>query len=481
MRGVKRPMNGKISKIKLFIFIMFIMLWVSIPLRLEGVTATLEEGGHVYIKGLDRVFTSISEAINAAKPGDTIYVDSGVYREHIVIDKPLAIIGRGYPVIDGGGRGTIIFINRTNNIVIKGLKLINSGTSYGTEDCGIKIKNSSDVFIIGNILDRVFFGILPKDSTNVWIVNNTISSIPEFSVTERQHGIYAWYTRRLYVVGNKFFLVKDGTYSDHVDMAYIAGNYISDGRYGIHLMYCNNVTINGNYITNTIAGMALMYSYNVTSVNNEIILNRGGWIGEGIFLVETDDVLIENNTIVGNIIGINIRYTPYRPGYFSIVRRNIIAFNYVGITIDAESATELYLNSFIENIRDVSLIGFGMGDNKWFNEELKVGNFWSSHIGYDDDGDGIVDKPFISQDILEDLMDGYSSLRIFLYSPSYLMLEVMKKAVAVNPRVKAVDLYPLVRPPRQLTVNRPLNFTNWAFSATLTLPPILLILYFRRR
>ena len=45
---------------------------------------------------------SLKEAILVAKDFDTIVVKKGIYKEHdIIINKPLTIIGKNYPVIDG--------------------------------------------------------------------------------------------------------------------------------------------------------------------------------------------------------------------------------------------------------------------------------------------------------------------------------------------------------------------------------------------
>lgn len=52
--------------------------------------------------GKEQVIKSITKAISLAQPGDTILVDKGRYSEGtITIDKPLTLIGKAYPTIDG--------------------------------------------------------------------------------------------------------------------------------------------------------------------------------------------------------------------------------------------------------------------------------------------------------------------------------------------------------------------------------------------
>ena len=53
---------------------------------------------------------SIADAISRAAPGDTVRIGPGTYREQLVIDKPLTLIGEGWPVIDGGRKGDVVVI-----------------------------------------------------------------------------------------------------------------------------------------------------------------------------------------------------------------------------------------------------------------------------------------------------------------------------------------------------------------------------------
>lgn len=216
-------------------------------------------------------------------------------------------------------------------------------------------------------------------------------------------------------------------------------------------------------------------------MKNAVLLLKGGGIGEAVFIPEGDDIWIENNSIIGNIVGINLRKTPFTPGKTAIIRNNIIAFNYMGIRIDSESAAEIYGNDIIENIIDVSLIGSDLGDTIWYNKEEARGNFWSQYHYRDTDGDGIGDIPYLSQDLLEDLMDGYRRIRIYLYSPSYLILETMKRAIIINPRIKAIDQYPLIHPAQISRNGIRIKITGALTSILLTTAPLSMIIYLRRR
>ena len=52
----------------------------------------------------------IAPAIAAASAGDVIRVRGGVYREDLILDKPLALQGEGYPTLFGTGVGSVVTI-----------------------------------------------------------------------------------------------------------------------------------------------------------------------------------------------------------------------------------------------------------------------------------------------------------------------------------------------------------------------------------
>jgi len=56
---------------------------------LGGVTAWMDEGYQVYVK-----YSLIQEAINNATEGDTIFVSSGTYHEHVVVNKTVNLVGK---------------------------------------------------------------------------------------------------------------------------------------------------------------------------------------------------------------------------------------------------------------------------------------------------------------------------------------------------------------------------------------------------
>jgi hypothetical protein len=112
-------------------------------------------------------FTTISAAVAAAAPGDTIHVAEGTYKEDVTIPKPLALVGqnRENTIIDASGLGHGFNIDGQNHaglshVVITGFTVENANFS------GILVTNASAVTLSGNIVrnnDRNLSGAVCPD------------------------------------------------------------------------------------------------------------------------------------------------------------------------------------------------------------------------------------------------------------------------------------------------------------------------------
>ena len=96
----------KLVSILLLIFLLF-----NLPLSLQD-KIIVEEG------------ESIQDAIDKAKDGDVIIIKEGVYRENLVINKSIILIGKGKVIVDGCGETAIKVIS--DNVAIYNIWFINS-------------------------------------------------------------------------------------------------------------------------------------------------------------------------------------------------------------------------------------------------------------------------------------------------------------------------------------------------------------------
>ena len=81
--------------------------------------------------------------------------------KNIIISKPLTIIGKQYPVIDGELKGEIITIT-SDNVTVDGLFIINVGTSYTSDYAAVRVKKSKNFVIQNLVLEKLFFDKVQK-------------------------------------------------------------------------------------------------------------------------------------------------------------------------------------------------------------------------------------------------------------------------------------------------------------------------------
>lgn len=170
-------------------------------------------------------FSTIQEAINAAQPGNTILVGSGVYFEHLTINKTLTLLGadKETTVIDGSHDSVIVVIE-ADNAVLNGFTLRNASL-------GVKLINSNGSTVSGNIVTmNTRMGIVLDNC-----INNTVSGNIVSQITSDRIDLFI-------AVGIDLESSTNNT---------ISYNVIEDCNIGIDLPGSNNDSIVGNVIGNS--------------------------------------------------------------------------------------------------------------------------------------------------------------------------------------------------------------------------------------
>jgi len=385
---------------------------------------------------------SLARLIHDAAPGQRVDVPPGIYRERVVIDKPLELCGVSRPVVDGGGNGDIIEI-AAQDVTVRGFTFRNTGSNLERENCAIRAV-ASRAIIEDNILENVLFGIDLSGSSDSVVRNNRIGGMP-LDTARRGDGLRLWRSDRVLVEGNVIHDGRDAIlwYSTGV---IVRGNTSSQCRYGFHLMFSDDVVIENNDLLDNSVGVYLMYSAGLTIRNNRLLRNRGP-SGYGIGLKEADRYDIRGNTIAGNRAGIYIDGSPFTRTGPADIAGNTVAFNDVGmLLLPSVRGNRIHGNNFVDNLEQISVAGRGaIRDNEFCVGER--GNFWSDYIGYDQDRDGVGDYEHLSEHLFENLMAREPKLRIFLLSPAQQAVEMLARAMpAIRPDPKFEDPYPLMEP-----------------------------------
>ncbi len=397
---------------------------------------------------------TLQEAIASAPPGATLEVRGGIYHGPILIDKPLTLIGIDQPVLDGQGQGTVLRITAPK-VTVRGFVIRNSGRSLEHEDAGIRVEGASGVILEDNRLEGVLFGIYLKDSPGARIRNNTVIGldVPE---AERGDAIRLWYSPDAWIEGNRTLRGRD-VIIWFSERTVLRGNWFEGGRYGIHYMYCNGSRVEGNTLRGNFVGIYVMYSQGLTIRNNRLLQQRGP-SGYGLAFKDSDEIYAEENLFLDNTAGIYLDNTPRAEGSPVHFRRNVIAYNGIGVlALPMVRGVVFRGNVFWENEQQAATQGEGnLMANDW------QGNFWSDYTGFDGNGDGIGDVPYRSRRVFETLVGQVPSMRLFWGTPVIQALEAAALLVPFfEPQIRLEDPAPRIRPPVHLPDEAPRNAKGW--------------------
>ena len=392
--------------------------------------------------------SSITDAIARAAPGDTIHIPPGVYREQLVIDKPITLVGERSPVIDGERRGDVVVI-AAEGVTLRGFVIQNSGTEVTAEPAAIRVTGPRAT-IADNVIRDALYGVVLMDGGGHRITGNNIESVREFAQERRGHSIYIHNSSNNVIEGNTLSHAKDGMFLSFSEHNGIRGNTITDVRYAIHFMYANDNDIVGNTMVDNVTGAVLMYSTGARFIDNEFAHNRSVASGYGIMLKDVDDVEIRGNLIHHNRLGIAMEGSPFTPGSFVRVEDNLIGYSRVGIGMFTTTDVSFSGNTFIGNLRQVDAVaGSVEHKNRWSVDGR--GNFWDDYQGYDADGNGIGDLVYRYQGAYDSLVERNPAIRAFDYTPARMALDLAAKWFPVyRPEPRAVDKHPLMQPTRTL-------------------------------
>jgi nitrous oxidase accessory protein len=116
----------------------------------------------------------------------------------------------------------------------------------------------------------------------------------------------------------------------------------------------------------------------------------------------------------------------------------------VGIHFTAGSErNEITANAFIGNRTQVKYVGTRLID--WGHTGR--GNYWSDNPAFDLDGDGIADRPYRPNGVMDQILWAYPQAKILANSPA---VELIRWAQARFPAIRpggVIDSAPLMRPP----------------------------------
>ena len=294
-------------------------------------------GNIIYVGGSGpNNYSSIQSAINAAHNGDTIFVYSGIYYEHIFINKSINLIGKNEKttIIDGRNESNItVFSIEANNVKLSHFTIRNvspkffvwgitvSGHNILISNCIIRNTDGLTLFRVENgVIENCNFShnyegiFLATKCTNITIKNCTIThnlgkKCPDGGYKGGNGIFFMFDARNFYNISITNCNLSNNRFCG-VDASYVEGLIIKNctiqknGK-GIEIDGVKNVSILNCQIKNNSAyGIDIIGKLNNVLIKNCSITDTKNWSGIEILNKKSGKIYIEECNIKNNPYGV---------------------------------------------------------------------------------------------------------------------------------------------------------------------------------
>lgn len=344
------------------IFIIFLL-----TILLQGTSSSRTIG----VCDEDCSFSSITEGINSANPGDTIEVQSGIYSENVNVSKTIALIGLdtglGKPVIDAHGNGSALAIF-ADGVTIEGFNLTNALGSGVEILAGIEVNSNKNV-LRNNLLFNNENGILINGHNNIVLDNNASNDIygirakssdnntmSDNTLMNSNYGLFLLDSNnniinRNQAMNNGFGIMINESFGNNLTQNKMIGNSYSFSCQGKNRIDTTNLVdgkpiyyLVGSFhqLINKTSGAAMVSCINCKDITIIDLDLRNNFYG--IYLENTSHAVLEGNSLRGNRIGVALTNS-----YYNHLSSNNASGNTVGFKLEASRYNALQENDAIDN------------------------------------------------------------------------------------------------------------------------------------
>lgn len=379
---------------------------------------------------------SLPSVLGSARPGDVVHLEAGRYAGPLLVDKPVSLIGEAGASIVGLGQGSVITITAPD-VTIEGLEISGSGRDVPAMDSAVLAERTAlRARIVSNRLTSNLFGVYLHGAAGSVVARNIIVGRSDLRTAEAGNGVSIWNAPDAVVTGNDISRGRDGIFVNTSKRNIFSDNRFSGLRFAIHYMYTNDSKVTGNRSRGNHVGFAIMYSNNLEIRDN---------VSEG----DRDHGLMLNSANGSKITGNSVAGGGGKCVFIYNANKNLFADNRfegcpIGIHFTAGSERNTITgNAFIGNRTQVKYVGTRYLD--WAKDGR--GNFWSDNPAFDLDGDGISDRPYRPNDVMDEVLWQLPSAKALANSPA---VQAIRWAQARFPALYpggVVDSAPLMQPP----------------------------------
>jgi nitrous oxidase accessory protein len=349
--------------------LIFVCLIVSFLLLIVPAQATIYVGG-------DEGVATISDAIEKAKKNENIIVYEGIYKENVVIEKPL--------VLKASGNVTIVSADpRSPVIKIKAKNVAFSGFNVKGGYDGIRLLSVQWCKIENNSVCENYFSGIHLSSEYPYSGSCGNSILNNIAFKNGDYGILLDNNSSNNVIKNNtaFENRRDGICFYDSSENEICNNILNKNlAQGISLHRSNkNIITNNAACENRFAGLSFLYD----SSENEICNNIANKNFNGISLTQSNNNWVANNTAYKNEhAGFYLQFSTENKISNNIINQNVRCQLY------RSDSNFITYNNIINEYHQVDMSLLDSDHNKFDC------NYWSDYEGEDKNEDGIGDEPY---------------------------------------------------------------------------------------
>ncbi len=384
--------------------------------------------------GAGERFTTIGAAVAAARPGATIRVAAGTYREPTIdIRVPrLTLIGEGRPLLDAEGARELLTI-RADDVTVRGFAFANTGVTHMQDRAALRVVEVARCVVDDNHFIAALFAIYLQRADGCLVRGNDIRGAGG-GESSNGNGVHLWHSPNTRVERNRITGQRDGIYFEFSKGAVATDNVSEENaRYGLHFMFSDSCRYERNTFVRNRAGVAVMYSKGIEMRDNAFLEAQGS-AAYALLLKEITDGVLIGNRFVGSSTGL------YLEGASRLqIADNEFRANGWAVRLMADALDNHFTgNQFVGNAFDVAT-------NSRTVRSTFDANYWDGYRGYDLDRDGRGDVPFHPVRFFALVVEKHPEALLLLRSPVLLVLDAAERVFPVLTPSLA-DASPRMRP-----------------------------------
>ncbi len=375
--------------------------------------------------------------VDAAQPGDVIRLAPGRHAGPVRIGRPIALIGESGARLVGPGAGSVVTIT-ADDVRVEGIEITGSGRDLPAMDSAVLVTREARRAVVrGNRLLGNLFGVYLHGAAGAIVEGNEIVGRSDLRVSEAGNGVSIWNAPGAQVIGNTIRNGRDGIFVKTSRDNVFANNAFTQLRFAIHYMYTHDSRIVGNRSRGNHVAWAIMYSDRLE-------------IRDNVSDDDRDHGLLLHSTNLSKVVGNVVRNGREKCVFVYNATRNELRENWfercpIGIHFTAGSnGNTMTGNAFVANRVQVKYVGTRFID--WAHDGR--GNYWSDNPGFDLDGDGVADRPYRPNDVMDEVLWTLPAAKALLNSPAVQMVRWAQARFPALYPGGVFDSAPLMRPPR---------------------------------